>query len=134
MRESTAKITRRQTLAGLGGVSAIALLPGCAAGGPAPASVAGPIRGLAPDAALDAIAGGMFSPLEPARHEPIVASLLAGGDRYLLLADPLEVPAPGAEESQEVRWFSWAEAAAIADAGLVGALLRAQELIRTYVR
>jgi starch phosphorylase len=38
-------------------------------------------------AALDAIAGGMFSPLEPARHEPIVASLLAGGDRYLLLAD-----------------------------------------------
>jgi 8-oxo-dGTP pyrophosphatase MutT (NUDIX family) len=54
--------------------------------------------------------------------------------RYLLLADHLEVPAPGAEESQEVRWFSWEEAAVIADAGLVGALLRAQELIRTYVR
>jgi hypothetical protein len=51
-----------------------------------------------------------------------------------LLADHLEVPAPGAEESQEVRWFSWEEAAAIADAGLVGALIRAQELIRTYVR
>ena len=54
--------------------------------------------------------------------------------RYLLLAEHLEAPAPGAEESQEVRWFSWAEAAAIADAGLAGALLRAQELIRTYVR
>jgi 8-oxo-dGTP pyrophosphatase MutT (NUDIX family) len=54
--------------------------------------------------------------------------------RYLLLAEHLEAPAPGVEESQEVRWFSWAEAAAIADAGLGGALLRAQELIRTYVR
>lgn len=54
--------------------------------------------------------------------------------RYLLLAEHLEAPAPGAEESQEVRWFSWEEAAAIADAGLAGALLRAQELIRTYVR
>lgn len=64
MRESTPEITRRQTLAGLGGVSAIALLPACAAGGPAPASVAGPIRGLAPDAALDAIAYRMLA------HEP----------------------------------------------------------------
>ena len=54
--------------------------------------------------------------------------------RYLLLAEHLEAPAPGAEESQEVRWFSWEEAAVIADAGLAGALLRAQELIRTYVR
>ena len=54
--------------------------------------------------------------------------------RYLLLADHLEVPAPGTEESQEVRWFSWKEATKIADMGLVGALVRAQELIRTYVR
>lgn len=64
MRESTPQITRRQTLAGLGGVSAIALLPACAAGAPAPASAAGPIKGLAPDAALDAIAYRMLA------HEP----------------------------------------------------------------
>jgi 8-oxo-dGTP pyrophosphatase MutT (NUDIX family) len=41
--------------------------------------------------------------------------------RYLLLApdgDPR--PAPG--ESPEARWFSWPEALAVADAGLVGAL------------
>lgn len=39
--------------------------------------------------------------------------LLRGGD-----ADPR--PPPG--ESQQVRWFSWSEATAIADEGLVGAL------------
>lgn len=41
--------------------------------------------------------------------------------RYLLLAGE-EDPAPPPGESQEVRWFSWAEALAVADAGLVGAL------------
>ncbi len=41
--------------------------------------------------------------------------------RYLLLAlDADPRPAPG--ESPEVRWFSWAEARAVADGGLVGAL------------
>ena len=36
---------------------------------------------------LDMIAGGYFSPEEPARYQPIVDNLLAGGDQYLLLAD-----------------------------------------------
>ena len=67
MREKTADFTRRQTLktlsAGLGGVSAIALLPACAATTPAPAST-GPIAGLAPDTALDRIAYRMLA------HEP----------------------------------------------------------------
>jgi 8-oxo-dGTP pyrophosphatase MutT (NUDIX family) len=40
--------------------------------------------------------------------------------RYLLSASGL--PAPPPDESQLVRWFSWDEAAAIADAGLSGAL------------
>jgi 8-oxo-dGTP pyrophosphatase MutT (NUDIX family) len=41
--------------------------------------------------------------------------------RYVLLAADAEpCPAPG--ESQDVRWFTWPEALAIADAGLVGAL------------
>jgi 8-oxo-dGTP pyrophosphatase MutT (NUDIX family) len=41
--------------------------------------------------------------------------------RYVLLAaDADPCPAPG--ESQDVRWFTWPEALAIADAGLVGAL------------
>ncbi len=67
MRENATTVTRRQTLktlsAGLGGVSAIALLPACAATTPALAST-GPIAGLAPDAALDRIAYRMLA------HEP----------------------------------------------------------------
>jgi len=38
-------------------------------------------------AVLDAIAGGQFSPDEPARHRGLVDSLLWGGDHYMLLAD-----------------------------------------------
>jgi glycogen phosphorylase len=37
--------------------------------------------------ALDMIRGGAFSPGDPARFAPIVDALLAGGDRYFLLAD-----------------------------------------------
>ena len=37
--------------------------------------------------ALDTIGGGVFSPGEPELFRPIVDSLLAGGDRFLLLAD-----------------------------------------------
>lgn len=54
--------------------------------------------------------------------------------RYLLLADDTRDPAPGEGESPHVRWFSWAEAQGVADPGLSGALLRARDLIRTYVR
>ncbi len=36
---------------------------------------------------LDAIGGGVFSPGEPRLFQPIVESLLNGGDQYLLLAD-----------------------------------------------
>ena len=38
-------------------------------------------------AVLDSIAGGVFSPDEPARYRPLIDSLLWGGDHYLLLAD-----------------------------------------------
>ncbi len=38
-------------------------------------------------AALEAIAGGLFSPEEPARHLGVVNALTWGGDHYLLLAD-----------------------------------------------
>lgn len=41
--------------------------------------------------------------------------------RYLLHAGD-EDPAPPPGESPEVRWFSWPEAVAVADPGLVGAL------------
>jgi starch phosphorylase len=37
--------------------------------------------------ALDAVAGGIFSPEEPGRFRPIVDSLLYGGDTYMVLAD-----------------------------------------------
>jgi starch phosphorylase len=38
-------------------------------------------------AVVDAIAGGTFSPEEPSLFQPVVDSLLHGGDTYLLLAD-----------------------------------------------
>jgi len=63
MDKNHADFTRRQTLALLGGASTLALLPACTATLPAP-GVAGPIAGLAPDAALDAIAYRMLA------HEP----------------------------------------------------------------
>lgn len=47
--------------------------------------------------------------------------------RYLVRA-PHIAPTPGADESPEVRWFSWDEAGKIADPGLVGALMAAQAL------
>ncbi|MEQ5787153.1 DUF885 domain-containing protein [Erythrobacter sp. NFXS35] len=62
MRERFSDFTRRQALAGLGGVSALALLPACARTAAAPAST--PIASLAPDAALDRIAYRMLA------HEP----------------------------------------------------------------
>ena len=37
--------------------------------------------------ALDAIAGGLFSPDDPGAFRPIVDSLLSGGDPYMVLAD-----------------------------------------------
>ena len=43
--------------------------------------------------------------------------------RYLVWAPPDE-PAPGPDESQDVRWFGLDEAIAIADPGLVGALMK----------
>jgi 8-oxo-dGTP pyrophosphatase MutT (NUDIX family)/N-acetylglutamate synthase-like GNAT family acetyltransferase len=41
--------------------------------------------------------------------------------RYVLVADDVE-PAPGAGESQDVRWFSWDDAIALSDPGLAGIL------------
>jgi uncharacterized protein (DUF885 family) len=65
MRENHADFTRRQALAGLGGVSTLALLPACAATTTAPAAGLGaPIASLDPDAALDQIAYRMLA------HEP----------------------------------------------------------------
>ena len=66
MRESTIAVTRRQTLAGLAGTSAIALLPACAArpAAPAPAAAPASLAGLDPDAALDKVAYRMLA------HEP----------------------------------------------------------------
>ncbi|MCU1392386.1 MAG: putative hydrolase [Ilumatobacteraceae bacterium] len=42
--------------------------------------------------------------------------------RYVLLGADAE-PSPPPEESQQVRWFGWDEALAVADAGLAGALI-----------
>jgi 8-oxo-dGTP pyrophosphatase MutT (NUDIX family) len=54
--------------------------------------------------------------------------------RYLVLAPDAD-PTPPPEESQDVRWCSWDEAEALADAGLIGALAVArrqwdEELVR----
>jgi 8-oxo-dGTP pyrophosphatase MutT (NUDIX family) len=50
-------------------------------------------------------------------------------DLRYLLRSPQLTPAPGASESPQVRWFSWDEAHAIADVGLVGALRATQALL-----
>ena len=66
MTEPNPNFTRRQALAGLGGVSALALLPGCAAGYAATESAASdtPMGLPGADAKLDEIAYAML------RHEP----------------------------------------------------------------
>lgn len=43
-------------------------------------------------------------------------------DLRYLFATADTPPSPGAGESQQVRWFTWEDAAAVADPGLVGAL------------
>lgn len=48
--------------------------------------------------------------------------------RYLLLCEDVD-PAPPADESQQVRWFSLDEAATVADEGLVEALGRLRRLL-----
>ena len=50
--------------------------------------------------------------------------------RYLLVG-PDRNPAPPPEESQEVSWFTWDEADALADDALGGALRSARRLIDT---
>lgn len=52
--------------------------------------------------------------------------------RYLLTA-PDDDPSPGPGESQEVAWFTWDEALAVADDSLGGALVSARRLIGTPV-
>jgi 8-oxo-dGTP pyrophosphatase MutT (NUDIX family) len=49
--------------------------------------------------------------------------------RYIVMADDVE-PAPGVDESQDVAWFAWDDAIAMADKGLAGAL----RVVRTDVR
>jgi ADP-ribose pyrophosphatase YjhB (NUDIX family) len=48
--------------------------------------------------------------------------------RYVVRAPDL-APAPAEGESQLVRWFSWDEAEAIADVGLLGGLLATKALL-----
>jgi starch phosphorylase len=84
-------------------------------------------------AALDAIAGGQFSPDEPARHRGLVDSLLWGGDHYLLLADyesyvaaQLRVDALYRDPAQ------WAERAIANVAGM--GVFSSDRTIREYAR
>ena len=64
MREIFTQFTRRRTLAALGGVSTLALLPAAARAASDAPPTGGPIAGLDPDAALDRIAYRMLA------HEP----------------------------------------------------------------
>lgn len=52
--------------------------------------------------------------------------------RYLLVARDVD-PAPPAGESPHARWFSWEEAAEVADASLSGALAAAREQPEVHV-
>ena len=61
---SAQNFTRRQALAGIGGVSTLALLPGCAAGYDSAVETSAPDLALGPDQKLDEIAYAMLD------HEP----------------------------------------------------------------
>jgi len=52
--------------------------------------------------------------------------------RYLVLGADAD-PAPPPEESQEVAWFTWAEAGRLADGALSGALRSARRVVPTPV-
>jgi hypothetical protein len=49
------------------------------------------------------------------------------------MSAPDEDPAPPPDESQEVAWFSWENAAEVADDALLGALRSARRVIDTSV-
>lgn len=51
--------------------------------------------------------------------------------RYLVVSPALE-PSPAATESQEVSWFAWPEAHALADDALVGALRAAERWVAEH--
>ncbi len=70
-------------------------------------------------AALDAIAGGVFSPEEPSRHQGLVHALLWGGDHYLLLADYASYIAAQARVDQRYRdREAWTRSAVLNVAGM----------------
>jgi starch phosphorylase len=82
-----------------------------------------PMRVYAGDAvmraALDAIAGGVFSPQEPARHQGLVNALLWGGDHYFLLADFAEYRAAQAQVDARFRdRVAWVRSAIANVAGM----------------
>jgi starch phosphorylase len=54
---------------------------------------------------VDAIAGGTFSPAEPSLFQPVIDSLLSGGDTYLLLADFAAYVA--AQERVSAAWLDY---------------------------
>ncbi len=56
-------------------------------------------------AVIDAIAGGTFSPSEPRLFQPVIDSLLHGGDTYLLLADFAAYVA--AQEQVSAAWLDY---------------------------
>jgi len=63
---------------------------------------------------LDAVSGAMFSPDEPGRFRPIVDSLLAGGDYYLVLADFLSYASTQRSVEHAYRdGLSWARKALV---------------------
>lgn len=52
--------------------------------------------------------------------------------RYVLVGADAE-PAPPPQESQQVRWFGWDDAMAVADVGLIGALAAVRARVETVV-
>lgn len=78
-----------------------------------------------------AVAGGAGRPVARGDGPPLAhVDVHAGGRghthldlRYLLEVEGDDTPRPPEGESQDVRWFSWDEAVAMADDGLRGALV-----------
>ena len=76
---------------------------------------------------------------EPGETQPVLAHVdVHGGPRghthldlRYVLAGADAQPAPPPHESQQVRWFAWDDALAVADVGLIGALAAVRAQVET---
>lgn len=99
------------------------------ANGYRPQELVGTVPGLS--TVLETIAAGRFSPSEPARYRELIDGLLAGGDRYFLIADYASYRAAQQQADERFRQPQRWTAAAIANVAGMG-FFSADRAIQQY--